>query len=91
MIDFSFFAIRSAYRRRLASKNTPQYPLLSYPFDHSLLLHFQATCEPMYAGIHYWTHFLPVQSGTLKEHKMNIHDIGVVWHRCDVNGCTYKA
>ena len=53
MIDFLFFAFQSAYRRCLASKNTPQYTLMSYPLDHLLLLRFYAICEPTYAGIHY--------------------------------------
>ena len=22
---------------------------------------------------------------------MNVHDIGIVWHHCGVDGCTYKA
>ena len=53
MIEFLFFAFRSAYRRRLAAKNTPRYLFISYTFDRFLLLHFEATCEPTYAGIHY--------------------------------------
>ena len=30
-------------------------------------------------------------SGHLKQHKMHVHDIGIVWHHCGINGCTYKA
>ena len=39
---FLFFAFRSAYRRRLASKNTPQYTHMLNPFEPSLGWHFQS-------------------------------------------------
>ena len=29
------------------------------------------------------------KKGNLKQHKANVHDIGVVWHHCDL--CDYKC
>ena len=31
------------------------------------------------------------QKGSLKQHKMFVHNVGVTWHYCDIPGCEYKA
>jgi glutaredoxin len=31
------------------------------------------------------------QKRTLKQHKADVHDIGVTWHHCDVSECEYKT
>ena len=35
--------------------------------------------------------FKAKNSSNLKQHKSNVHDIGVIWHHCDVAGCTFKS
>ena len=35
--------------------------------------------------------FITKRKGTLKQHKSDVHNVGVTWHFCHVDGCDYKA